>query len=232
MLQWYANLDPAQQAALQGLLVMAIFAIVRAIAAWSGKPLNDSAAAKLGNYLTVAAATAFATLLTTGAVPAFWWQWALALFTAVGSWEGISKLYKPIRENVENAALGSMPLGLIIVVVLAITPALADRAPIEASPIASLDGGPAFGACLSYPVMEVGDYTGWLDGGTKKAGGGNNLFFGGSTDAWRIIDEIPILKIVFPVLDFALPSNARVGGGYLFANKEWMFYMRVPLLEF
>ena len=53
-----------------------------------------------------------------------------------------------------------------------------------------------------------------------------------ATDAWRIIDEIPILKIVFPVLDFALPSNARVGGGYLFANKEWMFYMRVPLLEF
>jgi len=116
---------------------------------------------------------------------------------------------------------------------LALTaPASADRAPIEVSPVASLDGGPAFGACLSYPIAEVGDYTGWFDAGTKRADGGGNVFFGGSTDAWKLLEEFPLIKYAFPVLDFALPSNARIGSGYLFANKEWMFYARVPLLEF
>lgn len=121
---------------------------------------------------------------------------------------------------------------ILIIIALLAAPVMADRAPIEVSGIAALDSGPMFGACLSYPVMEVGEYTGWIDAGTKRAAGGNNFFVGGSTDGWRVIDEIPLLKVVFPVLDFALPSNARIGGAYLFANKEWMVYARVPVLEF
>lgn len=121
---------------------------------------------------------------------------------------------------------------LLVLVVLAVTPALADRQPIEVSGVASLDGGPVLGSCLSYPVAEVGDYTGWLDAGTKRADGGSNIFVGGSTDAWKLLEEFPLIKYAFPALDFVLPSDARIGGGYLFANKEWMFYARVPLLEF
>ena len=92
-MDWYTQLPPEQQAALQGLAVMVLFAVIKAIAHWTGKPLGDSAAAKATKLLTVAVATALTTLATTGATPAFWASWAGALVTAIGSWEVIAKGY-------------------------------------------------------------------------------------------------------------------------------------------
>jgi hypothetical protein len=86
-MEWYT------QPAVQGLAVMALLALAKAIFFWAGKPLSDTAIAKVGKLLTVAAATAAATILTTGATPAFWPQWAGALVTAIGSWEILSKGY-------------------------------------------------------------------------------------------------------------------------------------------
>lgn len=90
---WYMQLSGEQQAALQGLVVMALFALVKAIAHWAGKPLSQSAGAKATKVLAVIIATSLTTLATTGATPAFWPQWAGALVTAIGSWEIISKTY-------------------------------------------------------------------------------------------------------------------------------------------
>lgn len=234
MLQWYGALPPEQQAALQGLVVMALFAVVRAVSAWAGKPLSETAGAKFCNYLAVAVATAATTLLTTGAVPAFWWQWAIALWAAVGSWEGISKTYKPLKEATVAALFGNFALllAVVLVVSLAAAPAMADRQPIEVSPVASLDGGPFLGAALSYPLFELDDYTLWLDAGGKQAAGAGNIFLGASTDAYRALDAIPLIKSLIPLLDRALPNNARVGGAYLFASEEWMFTLRVPITNF
>lgn len=141
MLQWYGQLEPAQQAALQGLLVMAIWAVVRAIAAWTGKPISETAGAKFCNYLTVAVATAASTLLTTGATSSFWFQWAVALWAAVGSWEAISKTYKPIKAAVKAAApSGLIPvllLGMVLTVLVAggsASAQVADLAPLTIMP--------------------------------------------------------------------------------------------------
>jgi hypothetical protein len=86
-MEWYT------QPAVQGLAVMALLALAKAICFWAGKPLSDTAIAKVGKLLTVAAATAAATILTTGATGAFWPAWAGALVTAIGSWEILSKSY-------------------------------------------------------------------------------------------------------------------------------------------
>jgi len=96
MVQWYAALSPDQQAALQGLLVMALFATIKAICYWAGKPLGDSAAAKIGKLVTVAVATAATTFVSVGLTPGFWLQWVLAFVTAVGSWEVLAKAYNAI----------------------------------------------------------------------------------------------------------------------------------------
>ena len=111
-------------------------------------------------------------------------------------------------------------------------PALADRAPIEVSPVASLDGGPLLGAALSYPVLTADPYTLWLDLGGKQAAGAGNIFLGASTDAYQALDAIPLIRELIPLLDRALPDNARVGGAYLFASEEWMFTLRVPITSF
>lgn len=129
-----------------------------------------------------------------------------------------------------------MRTATVLIVTLALAalfaaPASADRALIEVSPVASLDGGPMFGGALSYPVATVDDYTLWLDLGEKRADAGNNLFVGASTDAWKFLDEVPVLKLVFPVLDFALPDKSRLMGAYIF-DGEFMFALRVPVATF
>ena len=92
-MDWYTQLPPEQQAALQGIAVMVLFAVIKAIAHWAGKPLGDSAAAKATKVLTVAVATALTTLATTGTTGAFWLQWGMAIAAAIGSWEVIAKGY-------------------------------------------------------------------------------------------------------------------------------------------
>lgn len=92
-MDWYTQLPPQQQAALQGLVVMVLFAAIKAVAYWAGKPLSNTAVAKVGKLLAVAVATAATTLVTVGGTPQFWMAWGLALVTAIGSWEIISKAY-------------------------------------------------------------------------------------------------------------------------------------------
>jgi len=92
-MDWYTQLPPDQQAALQGLVVMAVFALIKAICHWSGRPLSDTAAAKVTKLLAVAAATAATTIVVTGTTPQFWMQWAVAMVFAVGPWEILSKTY-------------------------------------------------------------------------------------------------------------------------------------------
>jgi hypothetical protein len=86
-MEWY------MQPGIQGLVVMAVFAAIKAIAYWAKRPLSDTAAAKVLKLVTVAAATAAATIVTTGLTAAFWPAWAVALATAIGSWEVIAKGY-------------------------------------------------------------------------------------------------------------------------------------------
>lgn len=252
MLQWYGSLSPEQQAFLQGLIVMALFAIVRAVAAWRGTPLGETAAAKLGNYLAVAVATAGTTLLSTGATADFWFQWVFALFTAVGSWEGISKTYKPLKQAAEAAAFGIMPYALLVALVLAtavtIAPAQAQVAtpgalspdvvaaaaadtktdeaaesPFSGSVIGALEG-PAFGGAISYHAAK----SLWVDAGVKRERGDTDEFAGLSTD-WPLAQKtLKLLGIDAP----AALKGWRYGGGYLFERNETFFYAARDVLKF
>lgn len=123
-------------------------------------------------------------------------------------------------------------LALLALIVLAAAPVMADRQPIEVSPVAALDDGPVLGGCLSYPVLEFEPYTLWFDAGEKRADAGSNLFIGASTDAWKFLDEVPVLKWVFPALDFVLPDNARLLGARIFGANEWMLAVRAPITSF
>lgn len=239
MLEWYGSLDPDKQAAVIGGVVMLLVMLVRAIAAWSGRPLGETALAKLGNYLTVAAATAFATLLTTGAVPAFWWQWALALFTAVGSWEAISKTYKPLA----NAAATTKPLypvGLLVLALVAVVtvsplqaqmgePATGTKidegpSPFSATIIAPLEEGPLFGGAISYQVAREL----WVDVGVKREDAETDEFLGASTD-WPLLQKVLGL---FGVNAPAILKGSRYGAGYLFESNDKFFYMARTVFEF
>lgn len=92
-MEWLKSLTPEQTQMVVGLLVMVVFAIIKAVLAWTGRPLPATTAAKLQKFLAVAAGAALATLAVTGLTPAFWQAWIFSTFTAVGSWEGLSKLW-------------------------------------------------------------------------------------------------------------------------------------------
>jgi len=98
-MEWYASLTPQAQAALQGVIVMGLVAIIRAACHWAGHPISETKAAKLGNYIAVAVATAATTLVTTGATEAFWLSWMAALWAAVGAWEGLSKFWAALADE-------------------------------------------------------------------------------------------------------------------------------------
>lgn len=229
MFQWYGALPPDQQAMMQGLVVMVLFAVIRAVAAWSGKPMSETAGGKFVSYLTVAVTTATTTLLTTGATGAFWVQWALALFTAVGAWEGLSKTYKPIKNGVENEVFRAIPYALVLVLAVAVTMTPAMAAPVDESPfsgtvIAALDDGPFFGAAISYQF--AGEW--WADVGVKRDQGGTDEFAGIST-SW------PLAQKTLQLFGINAPSilkGSRYGGGYLIEQREWMFYMARTVLAF
>ena len=93
MVEWYAALSPQEQAAIQGVVVMAFVAIIKALCHWAGKPLGQTALAKLGKYATVAVLTALTTIVTTGLTAQFWMAWVAALCAAVGSWEAVARVY-------------------------------------------------------------------------------------------------------------------------------------------
>jgi hypothetical protein len=92
-MEWYTALGPEKQVALQGLIVMGLFALVKAIAFWAKRPLSNTAVAKVGKLLVVAVATAATTLVTNGVTPQFWLQWVMAMGLAIGSWEILAKGY-------------------------------------------------------------------------------------------------------------------------------------------
>lgn len=230
MLEWYAALPDDQKAMLQGLVVMALLALVRAVAHWAGKPLSETAGAKLGNYLTVAVATGLTTLLSTGATAGFWLSWMMALFTAVGTWEGLSKFYKPLKVSattaIDRATEGLyfwtlVIAGLALFGLLAFTPgaALADEP--EEPPQWELSGleqlgFDAGGGCLSYRLDELGDtdrYV-WLDGGiiSWHDRPQTDGFLGASTNV--------------PWLGRSLEKRTRWGGGVMFPDWALFGYIR------
>lgn len=103
MLEWYAKLTLQEQSMFQGMVVMALMALVRAIAHWTKRPLSESTLAKLGNYVVVALATAGTTAIAEGGFGSgFVVAWMTALWTAVGAWEGLSKLWKPTKEGLDT----------------------------------------------------------------------------------------------------------------------------------
>lgn len=229
MLEWYAALPDDQKAMLQGLVVMALLALVRAVAHWAGKPLNETAVAKLGNYLTVAVATGLTTLLSTGATAGFWLSWMMALFTAVGTWEGLSKFYKPLKVATAEVPYGLGVLtGLLIFTLIAVPLSVgyAEDAPAdepdqwELSGLEQL-GFDAGGGCLSYRLDELGDtdrYV-WLDGGILSwhDRAQTDGFLGASTNV--------------PWLGRTLERRTRWGGGVMFPDWALFGYVRTAVFS-
>lgn len=100
------------------------------------------------------------------------------------------------------------------------------------SVVASLDGGPMFGAAFSWEVYEVWDLPLYLDLGFKRQEAGTDWFAGASTDAMGLLDKFPIIRYMVPLLDRVFPEGTCLMYGYLLDAGEPMVALRTPLTKF
>ena len=111
------------------------------------------------------------------------------------------------------------------------TPAESLFAP-TGSLIASLDGGPMIGVALSWEVYEVWDLPLFIDLGGKREEAGTDWFVGASTDACGLLEKLPIIRYMVPLLDRVFPEGTCLMYGYLFDAGEPMVALRTPLTQF
>lgn len=86
---------------------------------------------------------------------------------------------------------------------------------LELSILASLDGGPAIGAALSWHAADLGSLECWLDAGCKREDSSTAALIGASTPAVALLQELPVLRAIAPALDRSFAARARVGIGLL-----------------
>ncbi len=79
--------------------------------------------------------------------------------------------------------------------------------------VAAAGGNPGVGACLSYPVAELGNAKLFADLGLLMDGSATQGFFGMSTDK-----RLPLVD--------QLPGEAFVGVGWCEPSSTWLVYLR------
>jgi len=118
---------------------------------------------------------------------------------------------------------------ILATILLALTLAGAAHAgDIALSLVGSLDGGPTWGAALSYPVADVGGLDLWADLGLKRADTSTAALLGLSTPAVPLLSKLPVLRSLVDQLDDDFPANARIGGGLL-STGEPLAYLAYSL---
>ena len=234
------SLSAAEQQMLVGLVVMIVVGLVRAIMHWRGVAVSETALSKLASYATVAGITCLATLIAQGGYSAeFWIRWVIALGTAVGGWEGLSKLYnatidRDALDDLDAVAASARLLtkclpALLLCALVACAwcagPAVAADLPLpEATLVGSLDGGPTLGAAASWHVADLGSLAVWADIGVKREEAGTDWFAGASTPAAALLETLPVIRLLAPAVDRVFPAETRLGAGYLFdAREPWIY---------
>lgn len=105
------------------------------------------------------------------------------------------------------------PILIVAFLLLLASAAAADD--LELSILASLDGGPAIGAAVSWHAADLGSLECWLDAGCKREDSSTAALLGASTPAVALLQELPVLRAIAPALDRSFAAKSRVGIGLL-----------------
>ncbi len=111
---------------------------------------------------------------------------------------------------------------LVVMVVLTCIVGVAQADPLLRIPdlslgaVAATGGNPGIGACLSYPVIEMGNANLFADLGLLLDGSAKQGFFGLSTDK-----PVPLVK--------SLPGQTSVGVGWCEPSNTWLLYLRYEM---
>lgn len=105
------------------------------------------------------------------------------------------------------------PILIVAFLLLLASAAAADD--LELSILASLDGGPAIGAAVSWHATDLGSLECWLDAGCKREDSSTAVLLGASTPAVALLETLPLLRAIAPALYRSFAARARVGVGLL-----------------